>query len=426
MSQSQILFERAKQLIPGGVNSPVRAFKSVDLTPPFIKSGKGAYLFDVDGNRYIDYVLSWGPLILGHAHPDVVKASQEALLLGSSFGAPTPVEVALAEKVLSFFPSMDQVRFVSSGTEACMSAIRLARGFTKRNKIIKFAGCYHGHADSLLVNAGSGSLTFGVPSSLGVTAGASNDTLVCDYNDLDAVLALFEKYPQEIAAVIVEPVAGNMNLVMPNTNFLTGLRSLCDHYQTLLIFDEVITGFRVGMHSAQGYFNVQPDLTILGKIIGGGFPAALFGGRNEIMNCLSPLGPVYQAGTLSGNPVAMAAGLATLNALSEPKVYDQIITLTETLVNGLNSIAETNNIPFHANSIGAMFGFYFTDNKSICNEADIKKTNNTHFKRFFAAMLKEGIYFAPSPFEIGFMSHAHTLSDIELTISTAEKIFKTF
>jgi len=423
MSLSQNLFTRAKQSIPGGVNSPVRAFLSVDLSPLFIQEGRGAYLIDVDGKQYIDYVLSWGPLILGHAHPLVIDAVQEQLKLGTSFGAPTVIEVALAEKVLSFFPSMQQVRFVSSGTEACMSAIRLARGFTGRNKIIKFAGCYHGHADSVLVNAGSGGLTFGVPSSQGIPLQVSQDTLVASFNDLNAVEHLFKRHADDIAAIIVEPVAGNMNLVLPQDDFLTGLRKLCDEYGALLIFDEVITGWRVSQYGAQGYYQVRPDLTVLGKIIGGGFPAAAFGGRDDIMNKLAPLGPVYQAGTLSGNPVAMTAGLATLTQLDNASLYDDLSARTQQLVNGLSQAAKDAGIPFQAQAIGAMFGFYFTSSPTIRHEDDVKACDLNRFKKFFAGMLKEGIYLAPSAFEVGFMSSAHSEQDIIDTIQKSKIVF---
>lgn len=424
MTASHDLFIRAKQLIPGGVNSPVRAFRSVELDPVFIQQGHGAYLTDLDGKQYIDYVLSWGPMILGHAHPAVLAAVRTALENGTSFGAPTLIEVELAEKVLSFFPSMQQVRFVSSGTEACMSAIRLARGFTGRNKLLKFAGCYHGHADSVLVNAGSGALTFGVPSSHGIPSAVSHDTLVAPYNDLEAVEHCFKQYPDDIAAIIVEPVAGNMNLVLPASGFLQGLRSLCDRYGAVLIFDEVITGWRVGMHGAQGYYAVQPDLTVLGKIVGGGFPAAAFGGRDVIMAHLAPLGPVYQAGTLSGNPIAMTAGLATLNALQDAGVYDILSKRTSLLVQGLRQAAAKAGVPFYAQSIGGMFGFYFTDTQSINNENDVKNTKLSLFKQFFAGMLNSGIYLAPSAFEIGFMSLAHTDHDVYETIEKSKRVFQ--
>lgn len=423
MTRSHELFARANRLIPGGVNSPVRAFRSVGLNPLFIKRGQGAYLTDVDGKEYLDYVLSWGPLILGHAHEGVLEAVQKALVDGSSFGAPTLVEVELAEKVLSFFPSMQQVRFVSSGTEACMSVIRLARGFTGRQKILKFTGCYHGHADSLLVSAGSGALTFSVPSSAGIPPAIAQETLVAPFNDLEAVSALFKQYPDDIAGIIVEPVAGNMNLVLPTPEFLSGLRALCDQHGALLILDEVMTGWRVGLHGAQGYYGVRPDLTVLGKVIGGGFPAAAFGGRDDIMGKLAPLGPVYQAGTLSGNPIAMTAGLATLNLLT-PAVFDSIASRTTQLVQGLIASAKKWQVSFHAQSIGSMFGLYFTEQKSILNEDDTKACNLPLFKQFFAGMLNEGIYLAPSAFEVGFLSSAHSEQDIHYTIEKSNIVFE--
>lgn len=425
MTNSKNLFDLAQQYIPGGVNSPVRAFRGVGGAPLFIKKGQGAYLYDADGNEYIDYVCSWGPLIAGHAHPAILAKVTETLQNGFSFGAPTALEVELAQKVCEFLPSMEMVRFVSSGTEAAMSAIRLARGYTKRNKIIKFAGCYHGHADGLLVSAGSGALTFGVPSSAGVPESVAQHTLVAEYNNLDEVTALFAKYGNDVAAIIVEPVAGNMNLVLPAPGFLAGLRSLCDQYGSVLIFDEVITGFRVSLQGAQGYFGIKPDLTVLGKIIGGGFPAAAFGGRKDIMECLAPLGPVYQAGTLSGNPIAMAAGLATLAIVSQPNFYTDLAGKTQAFVNELKQRAMAAGVPFHADCIGSMFGLFFANYTKIETEADVKRSDITLFKRFFHGMLNEGIYLAPSAFEIGFISAAHGEQEIEKTLAAADKVFAT-
>jgi glutamate-1-semialdehyde 2,1-aminomutase len=423
MTTSKQLYQLAQQHIPGGVNSPVRAFRGVGGEPVFIKKGHGAYLVDADNNEYIDYVCSWGPLIAGHAHPYVIEKVRDALESGLSFGAPTEIEIRLAQKVSDLMPSIEMVRFVSSGTEAAMSAIRLARGYTKRNKIIKFAGCYHGHADSLLVSAGSGALTLGVPNSAGVPDSTAQHTLVAEFNRLDEVAALFAKFQDEIAAVIVEPVAGNMNLVLPVPGFLQGLRDLCDQHGAVLIFDEVITGFRVAKGGAQAYYGVTPDITVLGKIIGGGFPAAAFGGRANIMRSIAPLGPVYQAGTLSGNPIAMTAGLATLELVSQPNFYNELTQKTKTLSEGLQHRAKEAHIPFHAASIGAMFGLYFTDNTKIETEADVKQCNMTHFKRFFHGMLNEGIYLAPSAFEIGFLSSAHGEKEIQKTILAAERTF---
>lgn len=423
MSKSKNLYERALQVIPGGVNSPVRAFRGVGGEPVFIKSGHGAYLVDADGNEYIDYVCSWGPLIAGHAHPYIIEKIEKSLRSGLSFGAPTEVEVELAQKVTQLIPSIEMVRFVSSGTEAAMSAIRLARGHTKRDKIIKFAGCYHGHADSLLVAAGSGALTFGVPSSAGVPDSVAQHTLVAEFNKLEEVAALFAKFGDDIACVIVEPVAGNMNLVLPAPGFLQGLRELCDRYGSVLIFDEVITGFRVSLGGAQAHFGVLPDITVLGKIVGGGFPAAAFGGRADIMRTIAPLGPVYQAGTLSGNPIAMTAGLATLELLSEPNFYRELEAKTFKLIQGLSDRAHAANIPFKAFAIGSMFGLFFTEAEKIETESDVKRGDMALFKRFFHAMLNEGIYLAPSAYEIGFVSAAHGQKEIDKTLSIAEKVF---
>lgn len=422
-SQSRQLFQTAQKYIPGGVSSPVRAFKSVGGEPIFMTRGEGAYVYDADSQRYIDYVGSWGPMIVGHANAYVIKKVCEALQNGFSFGTSTEIEVLLAKKICELVPSIDMVRFVNSGTEAAMSAIRLARGFTKRNKVIKFSGCYHGHVDSMLVAAGSGALTLGVPNSLGVPATVAQNTLVAEFNRLDEVAALFARYGDDIAAVIVEPVAGNMNLVPPRPGFLFGLRELCNQYQSLLIFDEIITGFRIGLGGAQTHYNVMPDITLLGKIIGGGFPAAAFGGRAEIMRHIAPLGPVYQAGTLSGNPVAMTAGLATIELLQAPNFYEEITATTQQLVAGLNKLAEEASIPFHAHGLGAMFGLFFTEQKSIYSEGDVKRCNMQAFTHFFHAMLSGGIYFAPSAFEIGFVSKTHTPEIIDQTLEAARSAF---
>jgi len=424
MTQSQQLYDLAQKYIPGGVNSPVRAFRGVDGEPVFIQRGQGAYLYDVDGNHYIDYVGSWGPLILGHAHPAVIAKVTEALQSGFSFGASTEIEIQLAQKICQFMPAIEMLRFVSSGTEAAMSAIRLARGFTKRNKIIKFAGCYHGHADSLLVAAGSGGLTFGVPSSAGVPASVAEHTLIASFNSIEDVATLFAKYGDDIAAVIVEPVAGNMNLILPQPDFLQHLREYCDRHGSVLIFDEVITGFRVEIGGAQAHYRVQPDLTVLGKIIGGGFPAAAFGGRADIMQQLAPLGPVYQAGTLSGNPIAMTAGLATLELISVPGFYADLETKTKFLMNGLRQAAARANIPFYATSIGSMFGLFFTDQTKIEYENDVKRCNISMFKQFFHHMLNAGVYLAPSAYEVGFVSAVHHDLDLAKTIKIAEEVFQ--
>lgn len=423
MNRSEQLFREAQQYIPGGVNSPVRAYKGVGGEPLFISSGEGPYIRDVDGKSYIDYVCSWGPLIAGHVNADVLKAVQGALLQGFSFGAPTEIEVKLAKKVCELMPSIELVRFVSSGTEAAMSAIRLARGYTKRQKILKFSACYHGHADSMLVAAGSGGLTLGIPNSGGVPESIAQHTLVAEYNNLETVSALFEKFGDDIAAVIVEPVAGNMNCVLPKADFLMGLRQICDHYKSVLIFDEVITGFRVALGGAQAYFNVKPDLTVLGKIIGGGFPVGAFGGRKDIMECIAPLGSVYQAGTLSGNPVAMTAGLATLALVTQPGFYDHLNARMQQLMTGLNERAKEAKIPFYTTSIGGMFGLYFTQLSKIETESDIKQSDVPMFKRFFHAMLEEGVYLAPSAFEAGFISSAHGEREITKTLAAAEKVF---
>ncbi|MEO8628314.1 MAG: glutamate-1-semialdehyde 2,1-aminomutase [Betaproteobacteria bacterium] len=421
-SNNETLFELSQQVIPAGVNSPVRAFRSVGGTPIFFTRGKGARFWDVDGKEYIDYVGSWGPLILGHAYPDVVKAVQAAAEGGLSFGAPTEGEYQIARLLCELLPSIDLVRLVSSGTEATMTAIRLARGFTKRSKIVKFEGCYHGHADALLVKAGSGALTFGQPSSAGVPPETVAHTLVLDFNDIDGVARTFERDGKDIAAVIVEPVAGNMNLIAPRKGFLEGLRDLCTHWGAVLIFDEVMTGFRVGPQGAQGLYGIQPDLTTLGKVVGGGMPLGAFGGRREIMECIAPLGPVYQAGTLSGNPIAVAAGLATLKAVQEAGFYERLGAATTSLVDGVVEAAKSANVRLTAQSIGGMFGLYFADSLPE-TFAQVMACDRESFNRFFHAMLKEGVYLAPSAFEAGFVSAAHSPADIEQTLAAARRVF---
>jgi len=423
MSKSESLFSQAQALIPGGVNSPVRAFSGVGGVPLFIERADGAFLFDADGKAYIDYVGSWGPMVLGHNNADIRNAVIEAAQRGLSFGAPTEMEVKMAELVTDLVPSMDMVRMVNSGTEATMSAIRLARGFTHRDKIIKFEGCYHGHADCLLVKAGSGALTLGQPNSPGVPADFAKHTLPCTYNDLDSVRAVFEQYPDDVACIIVEPVAGNMNCVPPLPEFLPGLRALCDEFGALLIIDEVMTGFRVALGGAQEHYNVVPDLTCLGKIIGGGMPVGAFGGRREVMDALAPTGPVYQAGTLSGNPIAMAAGIACLTQVSQPGVHQTLTELTTRLAEGLVDAAQKENIPFVVNHVGGMFGLFFTDAETVTSYQDVMKCNVERFKKFFHLMLEEGVYLAPSAFEAGFMSLAHTQEDIQRTIDAARRSF---
>lgn len=422
-SRNQTLFELSQQVIPGGVNSPVRAFRSVGGTPIFFRRAQGACFWDADGKRYIDYVGSWGPMLLGHAHPVVVEAVQKAAADGLSFGAPTEAEYELARDLTQLLPSLELVRLVSSGTEATMSAIRLARGFTGRNKIVKFEGCYHGHADSLLVKAGSGALTFGVPSSAGVPPEVTAHTLVLDFNDLSGVERAFAQQGQEIAAVIVEPVAGNMNLVAPAAGFLEGLRDLCTRHGAVLIFDEVMTGFRVGPRGAQGLYGIRPDLTTLGKIVGGGMPLGAFGGRRDIMECIAPLGPVYQAGTLSGNPVAVAAGRATLALLQAPGFYDALGRATQSLVQGMQEQARAAGVAFSAQAVGAMFGVYFSE-KAPGSYAQVMGSDRDAFNRFFHAMLEEGVYLAPSAFEAGFVSAAHGSQDIADTIEAAGRSFR--
>ncbi|MFU2314617.1 glutamate-1-semialdehyde 2,1-aminomutase [Rahnella sp. PCH160] len=423
MSKSESLFTQAQALIPGGVNSPVRAFSCVGGVPLFIARADGAFLFDVDGKAYIDYVGSWGPMVLGHNNAEIRNAVIEAAQRGLSFGAPTEMEVKMAELVTELVPSMDMVRMVNSGTEATMSAIRLARGFTHRDKIVKFEGCYHGHADCLLVKAGSGALTLGQPNSPGVPADFAKHTLTCTYNDLESVRAAFEEFPDDIACIIVEPVAGNMNCVPPLPEFLPGLRAICDEFGALLIIDEVMTGFRVALGGAQDYYDVVPDLTCLGKIIGGGMPVGAFGGRRDVMEALAPTGPVYQAGTLSGNPIAMAAGIACLTQVAQPGVHQTLTERTTQLAEGLLEAAEKENIPFVVNHVGGMFGLFFTDAKTVTGYQDVMKCDVERFKKFFHMMLEEGIYLAPSAFEAGFMSLAHTQEDIQRTIDAARRCF---
>ena len=422
MSRSEDLFSEAQRYIPGGVNSPVRAFRGVGGTPIFFKRGEGAYLYDEDDRRYIDYVGSWGPMIAGHAHPAVVRAVQEAAANGLSFGAPTALETAMARKIRELVPSMELVRMCNSGTEATMSAIRLARGFTSRNTIVKFEGCYHGHSDSLLVKAGSGALTLGVPTSPGVPAALAAYTLTLPYNNLLQVREVFSKIGEEIAGIIVEPVAGNMNCIPPAPGFLAGLRQLCDRYGNVLIFDEVMTGFRVAPGGAQELYNVKPDLTTLGKIIGGGMPVGAFGGKRAIMEKLAPLGPIYQAGTLSGNPVAMAAGLATLELISAPGFHDGLAAKTQRLCDELVTAAREAGVLLTANYVGGMFGIFFTEEQVTTYEQAVA-CDIERFKVFFHAMLAEGVYLAPSAFEAGFLSSAHTDEDIEATISAAWRVF---
>ncbi len=422
MTRSHDLFEAAQQHIPGGVNSPVRAFRGVGGDPVYIKRAEGAYTYDEDGNRYIDYVGSWGPMILGHAHPEVVKTVQESAADGLSFGAPTEIETTMAEKVKELVPSIEMVRMVSSGTEATMSAIRLARGYTGRDKIVKFEGCYHGHADSLLVKAGSGALTFGEPTSPGVPKALAEHTLTLNYNDSAQVRELFEQIGDEIACIIVEPVAGNMNCIPPVAGFLETLREVCDQHGSVLILDEVMTGFRVSLGGAQGKLGITPDLTSLGKVIGGGMPVGAFGGKREIMEHLSPLGPVYQAGTLSGNPLAMAAGLKTLELISAPNFFADLEQKVETLTNGILEAAKTANIPMSCNRIGGMFGLFFTEEEKVENFAQVTACDGERFNRFFHGMLKEGVYLAPSAFEAGFVSAAHSEEDLQATIDAAARV----
>lgn len=423
-TRSDQLFEAAQKRIPGGVNSPVRAFKGVDGTPVFFKSAKGAYLYDEDDNRYVDYVGSWGPMILGHGNEQILAAVQHQVQQALSFGAPTSLEIEMAELLCDMIPSMDMVRMVNSGTEATMSAIRLARGFTGRDTIIKFEGCYHGHVDALLVKAGSGALTLGVPTSPGIPASTVEHTLTLPYNDIDALQSLFEEKGESIACVILEPVAGNMNCVPPSKAFLNRLRELCTQSGSLLIFDEVMTGFRVAQGGAQAMYDIKPDITCLGKIVGGGMPVGAFGGRKDIMNHLAPLGPVYQAGTLSGNPVAMAAGVAMLKQLQDNSVYERLTQKTQRLLAGLEQAAQEANIPFTTNQAGSMFGFFFTDADHVECYQHVMDCNQERFKAFFKGMLEAGVYLAPSAFEAGFMSLAHSDEDIDWTIEQAKNVMK--
>lgn len=422
MSRSDALYQRACQVIPGGVNSPVRAFNGVGGNPPFIEKAKGAFIYDADGKAYIDYVGSWGPMITGHANDEVLAAIQEQAVKGLSFGAPTELEVLMAEKVCSLIPSIEQIRMVSSGTEATMSAIRLARGYTGRDKIIKFEGCYHGHADSLLVKAGSGALTLGEPTSPGVPAALAAETITLTFNDIESVKAAFKEVGEQIACIIVEPVAGNMNCIPPTDGFLQGLRDICDQYGSVLIFDEVMTGFRVALGGAQAYYNVKPDLTTLGKVIGAGLPVGAFGGKKEIMQHIAPTGPVYQAGTLSGNPLAMAAGLAMMTQISQNGFYDALSTKAARLCQGLEQAAHDAGIALTSNQVGAMFGLFFTD-KKVSSYQQATQCNIDLFKRFYHGMLEQGVYLAPSAFEAGFVSSAHSDDLIDQTINKAASAF---
>jgi glutamate-1-semialdehyde 2,1-aminomutase len=420
--RSSTLFKSAQAVIPGGVNSPVRAFKAVGGTPVFVERAKGAYLYDVDGNKLIDYISSWGPMILGHAYDPVINAVKSRADLGTSFGMPTALETKIAELAIDMVPNIDKIRFVNSGTEACMSAVRLARGVTKREKIIKFTGCYHGHSDAFLIQAGSGAVTFGSPSSPGVTKGTAKDTLLAPYNNLEAVAKLFNEYPEEIAAIIIEPVAGNMGCISPAYGFLEGLRSLCDQNNTLFIFDEVMTGFRLAKGGAQELLGIKADIVTFGKVLGGGLPVGAFAAKNEIMSHLAPEGPVYQAGTLSGNPLAMAAGLAMLTALKEDAtIFDRLATKTKYLHEGLTSVLEKENIPHKINRVGSMISLHFTD-KEVFDFETAVKGNNQHFNNYFHGMLKEGIYLPPSAFESYFLNDALSIEALDFTIEALKKI----
>jgi glutamate-1-semialdehyde 2,1-aminomutase len=423
MQKNHELFQQAQKHIPGGVNSPVRAFKGVGGDPIFFREGKGAWLTDAEGKQYVDYIGSWGPMIVGHAHPQVLTAVKEAVDHGLGFGAPTEIETTMADLVCELVPSMDLVRMVSSGTEATMSAIRLARGYTGRDKIVKFEGCYHGHADSLLVKAGSGALTLGVPSSGGVPASLAEHTLTLRFNDMDSVRECFQQVGEQIACIIVEPVAGNMNCIPPTPGFLEGLRQVCDEFGTVLIFDEVMTGFRVALGGAQAHYGVTPDLTTFGKVIGGGLPVGAFGGKREVMEHIAPLGPVYQAGTLSGNPIAMAAGLATLKLIQTPGFHEQLSTSTSKLVAGLKQAADEAGVPMTTNHVGGMFGLFFTEDKQVDFYEQVANSNQERFKQFFHAMLDRGVYLAPSAFEAGFLSAAHGDKEIDFTINAAKEAF---
>jgi glutamate-1-semialdehyde 2,1-aminomutase len=422
--RSSKLFSEAEKVIPGGVNSPVRAFKGVGGTPIFVKSAKGAYIYDEDGNKLIDYINSWGPMILGHAHQPVLDAITERAKLGTSFGMPTELETKIAELAVSMIPNIDKIRFVNSGTEACMSAVRLARGFTKRDKIIKFAGCYHGHSDSFLIQAGSGASTFGTPNSPGVTQGTAKDTLLANYNDIESVKTLFESNKNEIAAIIVEPVAGNMGCVPPINNFLEKLRNLCYENNSLLIFDEVMTGFRLAKGGVQELYNIKADIVCLGKVIGGGLPVGAFAAREEIMNFLAPLGPVYQAGTLSGNPLAMAAGFAMLNELNtDSEVYKRLDEKTAYLEKGIQKVLTENNIVFTINRVGSMISVHFDENP-VVDFNSAKKGDNQRFKNFFHGLLNEGVYIAPSAYETWFITDALTYEDLDFTINAIDRVAK--
>ncbi|HEY58330.1 MAG TPA: glutamate-1-semialdehyde 2,1-aminomutase [Anaerolineae bacterium] len=423
IAQSIEWFKKAQRVLPGGVDSPVRALRAVGGQPLFIQRGEGPYLYDVDGNRFIDYVLSWGPLVLGHAHPEVVEALQQAVARGTSYGAPSPLEVELAELVRVFFPSIEMIRFVNSGTEATMSALRLARAYTGRDKIVKFQGCYHGHADMLLVQAGSGVATLGLPDSPGVPRGATQDTLVARYNNLESVRALFKQYPEEIAAVIVEPVAGNMGVVPPVEGFLQGLREITRQHGALLIFDEVMTGWRVHPGGAQALYGVTPDLTTLGKVIGGGLPVGAYGGRRDIMEMVAPVGPMYQAGTLSGNPLAMTAGIVTLRVLQRPGVWERLEAAARRLTEGIGAAARAAGVPVQQTRVGTMFAVFFTETP-VRDWETVKTSDTARFARFFRAMLERGVYLAPSQFEAGFVSLAHDDAVIEATIEAAREALK--
>jgi glutamate-1-semialdehyde 2,1-aminomutase len=423
MTRSQQLFETASKVIPGGVNSPVRAFKGVGGTPIFFKEGKGAYITDEDGKSYVDYIGSWGPMILGHGHPAVLEAIHKQVDIGLSFGAPTAIEIEAAEKVCQLVPSIEKVRMVSSGTEATMSAIRLARGYTKRDKLIKFEGCYHGHADSLLVKAGSGALTLGVPSSPGIPEDLAKHTVTLEYNNLAQVAETLAEIGNQVACIIIEPVAGNMNCIPPVEGFLEGLRSLCDEHGVVLIFDEVMTGFRTALGCAQSVYNITPDLTTLGKVIGGGMPVGAFGGKAEIMDYIAPTGPVYQAGTLSGNPVAMTAGMAVLDEISKPGFFEALTEKTTYLIKGLQERADAAGIAFTTSQVGAMFGLFFTDQEKVTSFAQATACDMERFQKFFHLMLEEGVYLAPSAYEAGFVSAAHDDAAIQKTLDAAEKAF---
>ena len=423
VSRSSELFDDAQTVIPGGVNSPVRAFKAVGGKPVFFKKAKGAYLYDVDGRELVDYVGSWGPMILGHNHPDVIAAVRDQALAGLSFGAPTELETRLAKLVRDIVPSMELLRMVNSGTEATMSAIRLARGFTGRDRIVKFEGCYHGHSDSLLVKAGSGALTFGVPNSPGVPEALAENTITLSFNNIEQVEQTFKEIGSEIACIIVEPVAGNMNCIPPVPGFLEGLRRVCDEYGTVLIFDEVMTGFRVAMGGAQSHYDVKPDLTTLGKIIGGGLPVGAFGGRRDIMEHLAPLGPVYQAGTLSGNPLAMAAGIATLEKIKVPGFHQSLTEKAAKLLHGLEGIAKEKGVPFTTSQVGGMFGLFFTDQDQVNSFDKVMACDIDRYGKFFHAMLSHGVYLSPSAFEAGFISIAHGAKELEITLQAAKQAF---